>query len=420
MKKSVITAFPTSLEGKLKAPPSKSLSHRALICAGLAHGESKIYNLVYSEDILATMNVLEAVGVHFKKEDNYLLVRGVKRLKGPRKPVDCNESGSTLRFMIPILSLTNKEVEFTGKQSLLKRPQSIYQEIFNQDQNVFDHTDSRILVKGSIKARDYYIKGDVSSQFFSGLLFSLPLLDEDSYIYVEGKLESKSYINLTIETLKLFGVEIQEIENGYFIEGNQTYTPKEYTIEGDYSQAAFFLVGGILSGHIDIQDLEHDSVQGDMEIIDIIQAMKGKVIFTENGYITSLSKTKSTTIDIGNCPDLGPIVSLLAALSSGTTKIINAERLRIKESDRIKSTVETLRALGANITSENDEIIIRGQKTLQGGVTVDSFNDHRIAMMAAIASANCEKEVTITRADAVNKSYPHFFEDFKKVGGKIK
>lgn len=420
MKRSIVTAFPTSLQGCVKAPPSKSLSHRALICAGLSKGESMIHNLVYSEDIKATMSVLEAIGVQFKQTKHTLYVRGVKRIKQPKEAVYCNESGSTLRFMIPILSLSNKEVVFTGKESLLRRPQSIYQNIFDYDGNQFIQAKDKITVNGSIKSRKYKLKGDVSSQFFSGLLFALPLLKEDSTILIDGILESKSYIDLTISTLKAFGVEIQELNNGYHIKGNQMYTPREYTIEGDYSQAAFFLVAGALNGRIEVQELNHDSQQGDKAIIDILQSMKSKVIFTENGFITESSNSKSTTIDLSDCPDLGPIVSLLAALSSGTTHIINIQRLRIKESDRVKSTVETLKALGADITSENDKIIVRGQKTLQGGVTVDSFNDHRIAMMATIASTRCDKEVTITNADAVNKSYPHFFEDFKKVGGSIK
>lgn len=420
MNKDSITLFPTVLKGTVKAPPSKSLSHRALICAALAHGESRIDNIVFSEDIEATIHALESIGVTFHRHKNHLTVKGVKRLKLHNKEVYCNESGSTLRFLIPILSLTNKEVFLTGKASLLQRPQTIYSEIFEQDQNVFNIENDKIVVKGSVKARDYYIKGDVSSQFFSGLMFSLPLLKEDSTIHIVGTLESKSYIDLTISTLEKFGIEITELENGYFIKGNQEYTPCDYRIEGDYSQGAFHLVGGILNGRVHVEDLDQDSKQGDMAIVDIIQVMKGKVIFTENGFITETSETKSDTIDINDCPDLGPIISLLASLSPGTTRIINAHRLRIKESDRIKSTVDTLKALGANISSENDEIIIRGRKMLDGGVTVDSFNDHRIAMMVAIASTRCKKEIQLTTATAVNKSYPHFFEDFKHIGGKFK
>lgn len=420
MNKETITLIPSTLNGTVKAPPSKSLSHRALICAALSKGESRINNIVYSEDINATIGALESIGVQFDIHPKHLIVKGVKRIKLRNKEVFCNESGSTIRFLIPLLSLTNKEVYFTGAESLLKRPQTIYEEIFKTDDNTFIVEKDKIVVNGSIKARDYFIKGDVSSQFFSGLMFALPLLEEDSTIYIDGTLESKSYIDLTISTLEYFGIEVKELKNGYFIKGNQSYESKDYNIEGDYSNGAFFLVAGTFNDRLQVKDLDHDSKQGDLAIIDIIQAMKGKVVFTENGYITELSQTKSTIIDINDCPDLGPIVALLASLSSGTTKIINAQRLRIKESDRIKSTVDTLTALGANIISENDEIIVKGQKTLDGGVTVDSFNDHRIAMMVAIASTKCKKEVTLTTADAVNKSYPHFFEDFKHVGGKYK
>ncbi len=420
MNKDTITLSPTSFNGVVNAPPSKSLSHRALICAALSNGESKIENIVYSEDILATMGALESIGVEFKRRNNHLQVFGVKKIKLHNKEVNCNESGSTIRFLIPLLSLTNKEVYFIGKDSLLNRPQKIYEEIFKHDGNTFVREDSKIVVNGPIKARDYILRGDVSSQFFSGLMFSLPLLKEDSNIYIEGSLESKSYIDLTISTLEKFGIEIIEIKNGYHIKGNQTYKATDYRIEGDYSQAAFHLVAGSIGGRVTINDLNHESVQGDLAIIDVIQSMKGKVIFTENGFITEQKETKANVVDIQDCPDLGPIIALLASLSSGTTRIINAHRLRIKESDRIKSTVETLSALGANIYSKDDEIIVKGKKMLTGGVTVDSFNDHRIAMMVSIASSRCEKDITLTGAKAVNKSYPHFFEDFRKIGGDIK
>mgnify|MGYP002639310576 CR=1 FL=1 len=420
MDKSQVTLFPTSFNGTVKAPPSKSLSHRALICAGLSKGESYIENIVYSEDINATMFALESLGVSFSKQKGGLKVKGVKRLKLADKVINCNESGSTIRFLIPLFSLTNKEVRFTGETELMNRPQTVYKDLFAAQGVPLEFKDNGIVVNGSLKPNEFILKGDVSSQFFSGLMFALPLLNSDSTILIQGSLESKSYVDLTISILETFGIEIQEIENGYFIKGNQTYKPNNYRVEGDYSQAAFHLVGGVIGGYVEITDMNQESVQGDLAIIDIIQTMKGKVVFTENGYITETSKTKSSIVDIKDCPDLGPIVSLLAALSSGTTRIINAHRLRIKESDRIKSTVETLKLLGANITSENDEIVVRGRKTLTGGVTVDSYNDHRIAMMVAIASSRFEKEVVLTRATSVNKSYPHFFEDFKSLGGKFK
>ena len=415
-----VKLFPCSFDGSVKAPPSKSLSHRALICAALANGESRITNFVYSEDTLATIGALENLGVKFEKKENEVIVQGIKKIRLKSKDVYCNESGSTIRFLIPLFSLTNKEVHFVGEPGLMRRPQSIYEEIFKDDGNTFMQDEEKIVVNGSIKARVYFVKGDVSSQFFSGLMFALPLLKEDSVIVVDGDLESKSYIDLTIDTLDHFGIEIKETENGYFIEGGQTYNTNDYKVEGDYSQAAFHLVAGIIGGAVKVTDIPHDSSQGDMAIIDIIQAMKGKVIFAENGYTTVKSKTIGRTIDIKNCPDLGPIVSLLASVSKGTTRIINAHRLRIKESDRIESTVTTLKQLGANIDTEQDDIIIKGKKSLDGeGGIFDSYNDHRIAMMLGIASSRCEVPITINNADCINKSYPHFFEDLKSIGGRV-
>lgn len=415
-----IELFPSILNGKIKAPPSKSLSHRALICASLAKGQSTITNIAYSEDILATISALELLGAKFERFDDKLIVKGTKRIKAPHNAINCNESGSTLRFLIPIFSLSDKEISFTGNPSLIKRPQSIYKEIFTQDGNTFKVTDNIIKVNGSIVGREYLIKGNVSSQFFTGLMFALPLLEEDSTILVEGILESRSYINLTIQILEEFGIEIKELENGYFIKGNQSYNPRNYKIEGDYSQAAFFLVGGVLNGHIKVCDLEHESFQGDKAIIDVIKVMKGKVIHMENGFVTESSSTVGTSIDLSDFPDLGPIIALLGSLSEGKTRITNASRLRIKESDRIESTVKTLKALGANISSTKDEIIIRGKTALKGGVTLDSYNDHRIAMMISIAASLSKEKVILTNANAVSKSYPNFFEDYASVGGQLK
>jgi len=418
-KKLDLKLFPSVLNGEIKAPPSKSLSHRALICAALAKGQSTITNIAYSEDVIATIGALELMGAKFEKHNDKLIVHGTRRIKAPHSPINCNESGSTLRFLIPVFSLSDKKIYFTGNPTLIKRPQSIYKKIFKDDRNIFEVKDNQILVNGSVKAREYILKGDVSSQFFTGLMFSLPLLKENSTILIDGDLESKGYIDLTIRTLEKFGIEILELEKGYFIKGNQSYKPTNFNIEGDYSQAAFFLVGGILNGRVKVSDLEHESFQGDKAIIDVIKSMKGKVIFMENGFITDTSTTVGTTIDLSDFPDLGPIIALLGCLSIGKTRIINAGRLRIKESDRIDSTVKTLKALGANISSTKDDIIIKGRETLKGGVTVDSFNDHRIAMMVSIAASLSEEEVILTNANAVSKSYPNFFEDYQLVGGKL-
>jgi len=413
-----VTLFPTNLRGRLSVPTSKSLTHRALICAALAKGKSTITNVVMSEDIKATISALNQIGAKFTTNGNKITVRGIKNLKVPNQPIDCNESGSTLRFLIPLLSLTNKPVNFTGKNSLLARPQNVYKQLFDEDNLEFIHNTNVITVNGSVKARRYEVDGSISSQFFTGLMFALPLLNEDSYITTIGSLESEGYIDLTIDILSKYGITITEIKNGYYIPGNQVYKPFDYTVEGDYSQAAFFLVAGIINGSISIDNLEHESLQGDKEIIEVIKRMKGRLIYTENGFVANKSETSGTRVDISNCPDIGPIIALLGSVSKGTTTIVNASRLRIKESDRIDSTVNTLLALGANIKAEGDDIIIRGKTSLQGG-TVDSHNDHRIAMMASVAALVCENEVILYGANAVNKSYPHFFDDYSSLGGKF-
>ncbi len=416
---SQIKLFPGHIKGDIKIPPSKSLSHRALICASLCKGQSIISNVILSEDIITTINALKQLGAKFEITGDQVIVTGVKKPKYDNHPVFCNESGSTIRFLIPLFSLTNKEVTFTGTESLIRRPQTVYKKIFTHDQNKFEKHENRIVVKGSIKAREYIIDGNISSQFFSGLMFALPLLKEDSYIYYKGSLESKSYIDLTIEMLELYGIDVDEIENGYFIEGNQQYKATDYRVEGDYSQAAFFLVGGILSGAVKLDDLNHESNQGDYEITNIIKQMKGKIIFTENGFVTEQSQTKGTTVDISNCPDLGPIIALLGAMSKGVTTLKNISRLRLKESDRVNSIVTTLVKLGVNVKVEDNQIIIYGRQKLKGGITLDSFNDHRIAMMISIAALRCDKPITLTNSKAVNKSYPNFYEDYRSIGGVI-
>ncbi|MCF7925069.1 MAG: 3-phosphoshikimate 1-carboxyvinyltransferase, partial [Candidatus Izimaplasma sp.] len=256
-----------------------------------------------------------------------------------------------------------------------------------------------------------------SSQFFTGLLLTLPLLEQDSTIIIKNTLESKSYVDLTIHVLKAFGVSIRETPGRYYIKGNQTYKATNFNIEGDYSQAAFFIVGATINGNLSINNLNLNSAQGDKAIIDIVTQMNGKIILMEKGYSITKSSTHGKTIDVADCPDLAPILSLLGAVSKGTTKLINIERLRLKESDRVTSTVTTLKQLGADIEANDSTITIHGKPLLKGNVTVDSFNDHRIAMMTALAAIVCEHPITLTNVTAVNKSYPTFFEDYKRLGG---
>ncbi len=413
-----VKVYPGSPSGTINVPSSKSIGHRAIICAALSHGKSVIEELSLNDDINATLQAVQAFGAKVQRKENKIIIHGVKHIAAPKSPIDCKESGSTLRFLIPILASTGKTVVFKGAPSLIKRPMNVYQSIAKQDDIQMDITTDKILVNGVFKGFEYHVDATVSSQFITGLMFALPLLKHDSKILLNEPLESKNYVNITIDILQKFGIEIHEFSTGYFIPGNQTYKPTTIEIEGDYSQAAFFLTAGILNGHVKINNLPLDSRQGDRYIIEFINQMKGRLIINEKGYTAIKSNTFGATLDITNTPDLGPILALLGCVSDGTTIIKGAKRLRYKESDRILSTVGTLKRLGANISVKDDDIYITKVSSLTGGV-VDSYNDHRIAMMAAISATISNSPVIITQADAITKSYPNFYKDLMSLGLKI-
>ncbi|RBP42704.1 3-phosphoshikimate 1-carboxyvinyltransferase [Garciella nitratireducens] len=423
-----VKIIPKSLKGSIETPPSKSISHRAIICAGLANGISKVENIEFSKDIEATLEGMKALGIKLleTKENSdtgrhSLTIEGGFPLKVMQDQIDCNESGSTLRFFIPIAVLLNKNITFTGRGKLVERPLDVYYEIFDR-QGIFYETNQGKLplkVKGKLKPGIFPVQGDISSQFISGLMLALPLLDASSKIVMTTPLESRRYVDLTIEVLKKFGIDVKkEKDSSFLIKGSQTYKNGFYRIEGDYSQAAFWMVAGILGGDINCMDLKKNSLQADQAIVDIITKMSGNIQNTFQGIRTIKSDTKAMVIDASQCPDIVPIVTVLGALSNGTTKITNAERLRIKESDRLKAIATELNKLGANIKELKDGLIIEGRKKLRGGV-VESWNDHRIAMSLAIAAIRCEQPVTIVNSDAVNKSYPKFWEDYQKLGGQV-
>ncbi|PAT02657.1 3-phosphoshikimate 1-carboxyvinyltransferase [Candidatus Izimaplasma bacterium ZiA1] len=410
---STIKLLPSTLEGTITAPPSKSFSHRAIIAASLCKSKSTITNIIYSDDVLATIEAMQHLGVRFKKSKHNLEVMPPKRHKYSKESVFANESGSTLRFAIPLFSVFSNNVNFTGKKTLLDRPIEVYEKIFKITRN----SPEDIMVNGFLKPNNYIIPGNVSSQFISGLLFSLPLLNNDSTISLTTPLESSGYVKITIEVLKTYNIEIKEIQNGYFIKGNQQYISTNYNIEGDFSNSAFFLVAGLLQNSIETLNLSNDSVQGDRNIIDVLKQFKSRVVHLENGYMTSSQETHGTVVDISQIPDLGPPIALLGVLSKGKTIITNITRLKAKESDRVESIITTLATLGGNIYEKNNEIHINGKNFLEGG-TVDSFNDHRIVMMATIASLRSKNPIIITNANAVRKSFPAFFKTLKTIGLK--
>ncbi len=415
-----IKIIPGSLQGKIKVPSSKSLCHRAIIAAGLSHEICNIENVVFSEDILATCNAMRNLGVLVSQGKDIVTIKGENFSKEINNKIDCLESGSTLRFLIPIALLTGKEVTFTGKGRLAERPLTPYYKIFEEQKIKYScKGELPLTLEGKLKPGEYEIPGDVSSQFITGLLFALPLLGEDSKIIVTTELESKGYVDLTIDILNKFSVKIENQEYKTFtIKGNQRYTASNYRVEGDFSQAAFWLVAGLLRGEVQCEDMNINSLQGDRVIIDIIQEMGGHVSLDGDKIKVKKSKTQGTTMDASNCPDLVPILAVLASLSEGTTKIINAGRLRIKESDRLKAMAVELTKLGADIVETEDGLIIHGKETLKGGI-VDSWNDHRIAMALSIASIRCTEPVILTDSATVSKSYPEFYRDFSALGGKV-
>jgi 3-phosphoshikimate 1-carboxyvinyltransferase len=410
---------PGKLSGTVQIPPSKSETHRAIIASSLAKGKSVISNVSFSDDVLATIGAMEKIGVKFSKSAQQLTVNGVGRVfLSDDNFIDCNESGSTLRFLIPLLSLSKQKVVFTGKPGLFRRPMSIYENMFKQMNLSFLQSEKSIIMSGSLIPGVYELPGNVSSQFISGLLFALPLLKGDSIVKITTLLESEDYVTMTVRMLKLYGITIDVFGNEFHIKGNQIYTPAHFAVEGDYTQMAVYAVAGFLNGDITVKNINPDASQPDRRILDFGKQMGGLFDSIENGFAFKKSTTKGITIDIGQSPDIGPILALLGALSEGTTVIDNATRLQYKESNRLLSTYETLKAMGVDVTMTESSLTIQGKSILEGG-TFDSFGDHRIVMMAAISACRSHKPVLIKNADAVNKSYPDFFADFAKIGGNF-
>ena len=420
--------YPKKLSGEVKIPPSKSMAHRAVICAALGDGISKATNIDYSDDIIATIEAMSSLGAKITRKEEHLEVCGIKSLENIKanelkseRTIDCNESGSTLRFLVPIAALFDGVNRFVGRGNLGKRPLDTFYNIFDEQGIKYSYKEGILDLKteGKLKAGEFKVKGNISSQFITGLLFTLPLVDGDSKIIITTELESKGYIDLTLCAMKDFGIEI--INNNYeefIIKGNQTYKSRDYRVEGDYSQSAFFFCADAISNNVVLNDLKLDSLQGDKEVIDILKRMGVKIANKNNGLLGTVEGTlKATIVDGSQCPDIIPVVALAAALGFGTTEVINAGRLRIKECDRLAAVTSELNKLGAKITEKEDGLIIEGVKELKGGVEVWSHKDHRIAMTLAIASTVCNEPIILKDYECVSKSYPQFWEDFKNLGG---
>lgn len=403
-------------------PPSKSMAHRAIICAALAQGESLIHHVDYSDDILTTIDGMRKLGARIELDGSDVRVWGIPdfhQLKTDE--IFCKESGSTLRFFIPIFSLTGQRVRFTGQNRLLKRPQTVYEQLFQAQGLVYSHTEERIEIEGALKPGEVTLRGDISSQFISGLLFALVCCSGDSRLHIEPPFESRSYVELTLQMLEDFGVHAYfEDELTLRIPGGQRYRACETTVESDYSQLGFYAALGCINHEIRCLGLRPDSRQGDRQILDIVRAMGGNVEVNEKEIIFRPAALKGSVIDMQNCPDLGPILMVLASFAQGETKMINAARLRYKESDRIEAMETELRKVGVQIHSTESEVWIEGPTPWQGGVTVSGHQDHRIVMALAIGATMAEGPITIEGAQAIAKSYPGFFADLRSLGIEIK
>ncbi len=389
--------LPSVINGELNAIPSKSYAHRIAICNFLA-GKEPTANCgeFYSNDILVTEECLNRVKV------------------GERK-LDCGESGSTLRFLIPLMASLGGDYEFIGHGKLMERPNEELFAVLNAH-GVKTCKAETIKISGKLSAGQYKIRGDISSQYISGLLMALPNLDGDSEIILTTSLASSAYVDITMEVLKSYGVDIIRKENGFFIKGNATFTGKA-RVEGDWSNSAFFLVLGAICGRVKLKGLNLNSAQGDKAILDILK-LAGASLEINQEYITvAKSELNGFTFDVDSCPDLAPIACVLASYALGKTVIKNIERLRIKESDRVQTTISMLSSFGVKAQVDGQDLIVYGGTPTAG--KTDSFNDHRIAMSAGVlATGVCSGESIITNAKAVNKSYPTFFNDLNKVGGK--
>lgn len=408
----------SKLSGEVSAIASKSDAHRAIICAALSDDKTNIHISHISKDIEATLNCIRAMGADYTKSEN---VYTVIPINAPAKnpTLDCGESGSTLRFLLPVISALGNNATFTGHGRLPQRPIGLILDLLKEHGNEFSSDSLPVTVSGTTSPGNFQIAGNVSSQFISGLLFALPLLNKESKIIITSKLESSAYVDMTLNTLKAFGADIRRYDNEFTINPIGLYkSPKEYLVEGDWSNAAFFLVMGALMGNISVKNLDMNSYQSDKKILDILTLAGAEVNLFENEIKISSNQIKPFEFDVSQCPDLFPVISVLACGAKGKSRLYNAERLRIKESDRIKTTKALILSLGGKAEETKDSLIIYGNGKLDGG-NVNSFNDHRIAMSAFVASTICENDIVLEDAKAIDKSYPSFIKDFESIGGNV-
>ena len=388
--------------GRVTAPPSKSMAHRILICAAMADGQSTVRGISDCEDVAATMRCLDALGAEIIRDGSTVTVKGANMLRAtPRSALDCHESGSTLRFFLPIALLSGKNTLFMGAESLMRRPMHVYEKLCREHGLTYNADGESIAVRGPLTAGEYEIVGNVSSQFISGMLFALPQLPGDSKIKIIPPIESRSYIDLTIEALSLFGVEVKWAnDTTLYIKGGQKFIPTDVSVEGDYSGAAFIDAFSLFGAEVSVDGLNPESTQGDKVYKSLFDMIKKGV----------------PTIHIGNCPDLGPVLFAAAAANHGAV-FTGTKRLKIKESDRAAAMALELSKFGVSVNVCEDKVVVYPVEFHAPKEALCGHNDHRIVMSLAVLLTLTGGE--ITGSEAINKSYPSFFEDLRVLGIEV-
>ena len=390
---------PSRARGRVCAPPSKSAAHRALICAALSGG-AEVKNIEYSEDISATLDCLEALGATVKRQENSAFVGGLSPHSADECTLDCRESGSTLRFLIPLCMLSGKKINLTGAPRLFERNLQIYEDLAKKNNITFEKTDKGVTVCGKLQSGEYDIAGNISSQFITGLLLALPLLSGDSVINITGAFESAPYVAMTVDTLKHFGILVERSGNSYRIKGEQSFKTADITVEGDYSNAAFLDGFNLLGGDVAVEGLLEDSLQGDRIYCEMYRDLKrGKREFA-----------------LADCPDLAPVMFALAAVLGGA-HFTGTGRLKIKESNRAEAMRQELLKFGINVTVDENEVSVGSGILRTPEHTLCGHNDHRIVMALSLLCSSVGGK--IEGAEAVAKSYPDFFKIIKSLGVEV-
>ncbi len=392
---------PSTARGIITAPPSKSMAHRDLICGALS-ADSVISNLAWSEDIKATLRCLAALGAHIEEDGDTVHIGGLDpAAAAPTAPLDCGESGSTLRFMIPLCLLSDNPITLTGAARLMQRPLGVYADLCAAAGLRFEQQENALTICGPLRGGRYTVPGDVSSQFISGLLFALPLAKEDSVITITGKTESQSYIDLTFKALSDFGIILYQMGNAILIPGGQTYRARTAAVEGDWSNAAFLEAFNLFGGDVAVEGLEYNTPQGDRICRELF---------------SRLDAGDTAPIDLSDCPDLAPILFAVAAAKNGGV-FEGTARLKIKESDRAAAMQAELGKCGIPVTVEDNRVIVHKAALHAPDDVIDGHNDHRIVMAMSVICSLVGGE--IKGAEAVSKSYPNFFDDITKLGIQV-